>query len=453
MVLIKQDNGIMPHAAPPRVYKPFSAPPANPHIHLPVSAPKGFYICYVDKQNRYCGFSKDEAGKKILHVGGSGYGKTNAFFQMLDEILKKPGNKVNIIFDSKGDFLRRYGTGDPNKEAIVSHRHSSPSDVRWNVFSEILASEDDYDVAGREIAKMLLGKKYYQENRQKFFVDAAVEILSAAIRVLLADYYATSVLPTNADLIRFLSLSPESILARTEEYGFRESIDLLISEAQEGGYTGQTLGIIGEVKNVVNDLFVGSFAQGGDYSIRSTIKTCAGTVNVFIEYDVNLGRTLAPIYTCLITNAIKETLGRTTHNCSVNLFIDEWSLLEKIPDMDTAISFGREPGLFIAAAFQHIGKMKEIYGEYTAEGMLNGFHNLIVFNSEDKDTRDYSRKRIGTAFQERIHYASLSSRSVSYAEETIIRDEDITSLGIGEALVIPGTAKTITRFQFKNVKD
>lgn len=452
MQLKEQDNGVMPTGKEPAECRE-ADPVGNPYIRPAGSDPAGLYVRFTDRENRCCGFSETETSKKILSVGGSGNGKTNVLYQTFEEIVAKPGDKLNIIFDSKGDFLRRYQTCDPQKEAVVSHKSGIPAGVRWNVFSELLASDEDFNVSGREIAKMLLGKKYYQENRQKFFVDAAVELLFTAIRVLLADYYATSVFPTNADLIRFLSLPPEGILARAGEYGFREDVDFLISEAKEGGYTGQTQGVIGEVKNVINDLFIGCFAQGGDFSIRKEIKRCRGSKNIFIEYDVNLGKTLAPVYTCIITNAIKETLGRSVRNCRVNLFIDEWSLLEKLPDMETAVSFGREQRLMIVAAFQNVGRMKEIYGAEAAEGMLNGFHNLIAFNSEDKNTRDYIRRRIGSAFQERVHYASLSARTVSHAEEQIIRDEDITSLGIGEALVIPGTAKTITRFRFRNVKD
>ena len=146
-------------------------------------------------------------------------------------------------------------------------------------------------------------------------------------------------------------------------------------------------------------------------------------------------------------------MGRKIRRCKVNLFIDEWALLEKIPDMETAISFGREPGLFIMGSFQHIGQMREVYGENTTDGLLNGFHNVIAFHSKDKETRDFIRNRVGLVFKKQIFYGSLSSRCATCKEEFVIRDEDITSLSIGEALVIPGSQKRITRFKFKNVKD
>jgi hypothetical protein len=97
--------------------------------------------------------------------------------------------------------------------------------------------------------------------------------------------------------------------------------------------------------------------------------------------------------------------------------------------------------------------MREIYDNVTTDGMLNGFHNLIAFNTKDKETRDYTRYRARLIFKKQVYYMSLSSRSIFCGEEPVIRDEDITALSIGEALIAPGTRNTITRFKFHNVKD
>ena len=156
--------------------------------------------------------------------------------------------------------------------------------MNWNVFSEILATNEDFRISCREMAKILLGKKLFQDDRQKFFVDAAVEVLTVAMLVLLHDYYVCAQMPSNRDLVDFLSQSPEDILRRSEEYNLRENLDKLISPAHAGEYTGQTLGVFGEVRNIVNDLFVGCFSDFGTYSIRDEIQKKDACTCVYVYY-------------------------------------------------------------------------------------------------------------------------------------------------------------------------
>lgn len=424
----------------------------NPFISSPLADAGDFSFTFENENGEFIGFLKSEAENKIVIIGNPSYGKTNAFYQIFEITATKKTPVINLIFDSKGDFYKRYRNFKDMKCVVISHSKDYPETIGWNIFNELLCEKDNLEIAAREMAKILLGNKMYTGNRQQFFLDAVIEIFVVAMLIAVEDYRCKGIYPTNKTFVDLVTLKPEILLERAEEYNLKNRIDFIIMPSVSDEYNGQTAGVMAEVRTVVNTLFVGTFKDAGSFSVRNVIRTSNETVNIFIEYDVNFGHALSPIYTCIITQAIKESLGRNVCNCTLNIFIDEWSLLDKIPDMSNAISFGRERGLFVAAALQHVGQIYNIYGDNIAKGMLNGFHNMIVFNTNDKTSRDYIKDRVGNAYIPRIEYPSLSQQVSSYVSESIISDEDILSLKVGEALIFPGTQRKIYKFKFRKVK-
>ena len=76
--------------------------------------------------------------KHIMLLGGIGTGKTNAFFQ----IVNQPGGKLSdedvmIIFDTKGDFYHEFYT--PGDIVISNDSTATGSDELdyWNIYNEI----------------------------------------------------------------------------------------------------------------------------------------------------------------------------------------------------------------------------------------------------------------------------------------------------------------------------
>lgn len=398
----------------------------------------------------------DELSRKVLFIGDSGEGKTNAFYQLFEKVADISNHtNINIIFDSKGDFKRKFADSSTDTviiDSFVFNGNSQSNGLQiWNLFEELIADKNNLEQAAREFAKLLVGNRIKESGRQKFFIDASVEMLAAAMLVLLQDYYVKGIYPTNKTLVQFLRMSPEAILKRAEEYGFDKRIENYIVPKGKGAYNGKTLGVMAEVNNIISDLFIGSFGENGSFSIRQAIRDNK-SMNIFIEYDVQYGETLKPIYTALISLAVKEVMGRN-NGSRVNLFIDEFGLLDFIPDMESAVSFGREQGLFIAIGFQHIGQIRNKYEKDCADGMLNNFRNLIIFKTTDFETRDFIKNRYGTVNKPVRQYLSLSDKYFSNVRETKITDEDILSLNRGEALVSTADNKNVFKFRFRQVKE
>lgn len=413
-------------------------------------------IVFDNELSESFSISYDELSRKFLLIGDSGEGKTNAFYQLFEKVVNIPNNtNINIIFDSKGDFKNKFAVSSIDTVVIESFSLNEKLQNNglhiWNLFEELKADKSNLEQAARELAKLLVGNRLKDSGRQKFFIDASVEMLATAMLVLLQDYYSKGVNPTNKTLVQFLRMSPEMILKRAAEYGFDKRIENYIVPKGKGIYNGQTLGIMAEVNNIISDLFVGNFCENGNFSIRQSIRKNK-PMNIFIEYDVQYGETLKPIYTALISLAVKEVMGRN-NGSKVNLFIDEFGLLDFIPDMESAISFGREQGLFIALGFQHIGQIRNKYEKDCADGMLNNFRNLIAFRVTDFETREFIKNRFGTINKPVRQYLSLSDKSASNVRETKITDEDILSLNRGEALISTANNKNVFKFKFKQIKE
>ena len=88
------------------------------------------------------GLTEEMLSKHILLVGGTGCGKTNLFYHMVQQIKARlTPNDVVLIFDSKGDFYSKFYS----KEDIVignSLQYRKISE-RWSIYEEVIADGKD----------------------------------------------------------------------------------------------------------------------------------------------------------------------------------------------------------------------------------------------------------------------------------------------------------------------
>ena len=88
------------------------------------------------------GLTEEILSKHVLLVGGTGCGKTNLFYHMVQQIKSKlTSNDVVLIFDSKGDFYSKFHSkGDIVIGNSVQYRKESE---RWSIYEEIIADGKD----------------------------------------------------------------------------------------------------------------------------------------------------------------------------------------------------------------------------------------------------------------------------------------------------------------------
>ena len=387
------------------------------------------------------GITEEMLSKHILLVGGTGCGKTNLFYHMVQQIKNNlTPNDVVIIFDSKGDFYSKfYSKGDVVIGNSPQYRKKSE---RWSIYDEI--TSDGKDTVSvfqntQEICKSLFSDLVERNNSNPFFPIAARDLLASIIIALIKN----GVVPNNRDLKNFIdSASVETIRGLLAKHS-----DLVSVASYIGGKSGtQAQGVLSEMYSVTRDVLTGVFADAGDFSMRKFIRQKGGKI-AFIEYDLSIGDVLSPIYTLLFDLALKEALGRTASQGNVFLIVDELKLLPNLRHLEDGINFGRSLGVKILAGLQSIDQLNANYSNVTkAKNAVSGFSSVFAFHQNDYTTREYVSQLMGkNMILEYIPEAKGGTRCEK-REGYLVEDWDLTALTVGEAVV---SLPSVAPFQFK----
>ena len=163
------------------------------------------------------GLTEEMLSKHILLVGGTGCGKTNLFYHMVQQIKARlTPNDVVLIFDSKGDFYSRfYSKGDIVIGNSVQYRKISE---RWSIYEEVIADgKDSVSVFQntQEICKSLFADLVERNSSNPFFPIAARDLLASIIIALIKN----GVVPNNEDLKQYIdSSSVETLRGLLEKH-------------------------------------------------------------------------------------------------------------------------------------------------------------------------------------------------------------------------------------------
>lgn len=395
--------------------------------------------------------------RHLLLLGGAGSGKTNVFKLTMTQLREKAStNDVFIIFDTKGDFYE--GCGKDMDLILGNSKEYREKSQRWNIYDEVLAdgeNPEDYEVNAREIAASLFEDR--GSSSQPFFSNAARDIFAHALI-----YFIREAVNNPADGLRKLnnkSLTDFLLNANGSDYEkmFNKYSDMKGVMSYLGdGTSNQALGVLGELKSMLYDLFIGVFNDNdmhGRFSMRDSVRKKQGRA-IFIEYDLMTGETLTPIYRLLVDLALKEALGRSdSEGGNVYMILDELKLLPKLKHMDDALNFGRGKGVKVIAGLQSINQLYDIYGEAKGKVIAGGFSTLFAFHTSDNESREYVSKLFGTNVVG-YHYTGIDGviekrEREGYAVETW----DQSSLNIGEAVIGLADNENPFLFQFTEYKD
>jgi len=376
--------------------------------------------------------------KHFLLIGGTGCGKTNVFFHMVDQ-LKKSMTKddVMIIFDTKGDFFNQFY--DQSSDVVIANakQYSSKASM-WNIFKDILAngSEDqDIDSNIQEIAWSIFDEAIKKNSSNPFFPNAARDLFVALLTCITRagknsadfkkEFFYNSALKQFFDSLTFekinnmIKLEPDLI-----------SVLSYIGD----GNNNQGLGVIAEMQSVVRKIFVGAFASKGNLSMQNFVRDKGGRT-LFIEYDLSRGSQLIPIYQLLFDLAFKEALGRTRSQGNVYFICDEFKLLPNLQHIDDAVNFGRSLGVKVIAGLQSISQLYENYGENRGKNIAAGFSSILSFKANDVATRNFTIELYGKNYLLEQYKSVTNTLIEKERMGNVVEDWDINYLAVGEAIV------------------
>lgn len=369
--------------------------------------------------------------RHMLFLGGIGTGKTNAmnlFIRNTRRTMTK--DDVMVIFDTKGDYYREfYQPGD----IVICNDDRATGGFQtdyWNLFNEVTADERIEENV-LEIANVLFSEKI-NKSSQPFFPSAAKDLFYALMMHLIrTDSLANR--RNNKSLRAYMDMmSPELMIQVLDQHDDMRAMQSYIFDPK----SGQSLGVMAELQQLVREIFVGNFKKNGSLSMRDIVREKGGKV-VFIEYDLSIGSILTPIYRLLIDLAIKETLSRKENSGNVFFFIDEFRLLPQLDHIDDGINFGRSLGAKFFVGIQNINQVIAAYGEDVGRSMLSGFGTTFAFRINDGVSRDFIKNLSGKNIKKQTFMSSVQTQGISeqLREANVIEDSDINNLRIGECIV------------------
>ena len=405
---------------------------------------EGIIISGKFKGEKSC-FVMDESilSKHLLLVGGTGSGKTNLFYQIVEQLKKKlTSDDVMLIFDSKGDFYSKFY--DVNKDVVIGNSAQyRKKSVKWSIYEEVIADGKDKTSVfqnTQEICKSLFQERVEKNSSNPFFPNAARDLLASIIIMQIRDGISFN----NKDLKDFIeSTSVDELRDMLAEYKDMASVSAYI-----GGKSGsQSQGVLSEMYSVTRDIFTGVFSSVGDFSMRNFIRNKGGKT-AFLEYDLAIGDILSPVYSLLFDLALKESLGRTSSQGNVYLIADELKLLPNLRHLEDGINFGRSLGVKILAGLQSIDQLNANYDkEAKAHNAVSGFSSVFAFHPNDYNTRHYLSELFGRNMILETFPEANGSRHYEKREGYVVEDWDLVNLKVGEAIIgLPSTSPF--RFQF-----
>lgn len=386
--------------------------------------------------------------RHMLLIGGTGSGKTNAFFHFIRQLKGGMGqDDIAIVFDTKGDYLSEFfREGD----CVISAAGSGEPGVRvWNIFREILADGYATDKSAPNITEVswgLFAETIERNNSNPFFPAAARDLFSALltglVRCTCGEPFSMRKL-TNLFLRRKLdSLTAQAVGEIIGDYDDLRAVMSYIGD----GMNPQGLGVLAEMQTVLRQVLDGGFAQEGDFSVREFVRARGGRT-LFIEYDIARGAALTPVYKLLIDLALKEAMSRGGRG-NVYVFCDEFKLLPHLQHIEDAVNFGRSLGVKVFAGLQSIDQLYENYGEARGKNIAAGFSSVFSFRANDEDTRNFTSGLYGKNYVLE-QYATMACPMGEEEKRigNVVEDWDIAGLAVGEAIVGLSGAKPF-RFQF-----
>lgn len=387
------------------------------------------------EQNTEFSMDQEAVSRHALLLGGTGSGKTNLMFKIVDQAIRgMRENDVMIVFDSKGDYYQQFG-GSSNALLLGNSSEYAGKTQKWNLFREILADGPDRDVCrlnAMEIARSLFAQRL-RNTTNAFFPSAAQDVFASLLVSICRDAETDESVRAalnNRDLAYYLQSSgPETLCEQLSAYD-----DLGAATSYIEGGSEQAQGVLSEMYSVIRNVLIGVFAGRGSFSIRRFIRG-RGKKLLFIEYDLAIGGILTPIYRLLIDLALKEALSQHSRGGSVYLILDEFKLLPHLEHIEDAVNFGRSKGVKVFAGLQSIEQLYDLYGQSKGRSIAAGFSSVFAFKANDEATMKYIRGLYGRSLVSVEIISADKKIYPSVQSGFVVEDWVLGGLGLGDAVV------------------
>ncbi len=173
-------------------------------------------------------------------------------------------------------------------------------------------------------------------------------------------------------------------------------------------------------------------------------------VIIFLQFEQNFKAVTQEIYAATVAQLFRILIRNLKKRNPVFLQIDEITNANRIPDLEGILSLIRSANIPTWLYLQNISKLKNRYGKYKAEMILNSSPLKLCFNVDDSNTAEVFVNLLGkdvTTFSShsstqikstRNPHIGANSESVSYSHQILnVADvNDFQGLPVGKAVVL-----------------
>lgn len=401
----------------------------------------------------------DHINTGIMVLGAPRGGKTELIKTFIYHLIRHGGSRkdyVWIIFDPKGDYYKEFG----KKGDIYLSVHGS--NYGWNIFREIDPKKVSTDTL--ELAKEIFQARKTGED--KFWMTTAQQLFSAFLTVMYREAIKEGKIPTNEDFRDFINaLDIKKAYELLNEHEDLKSVAEYINPKA----SKQASGVWSNFYSHLNEIFIGDFYKTWgkpQMSIREYVANPRGR-KLFIEYDVESGAVVSPIFRLLIDRAIKYSFSPKNHYGKDGkprkkfFIIDEFQLIPPIKKYQELVNFGRSYFITSVIGIQSIAQVIEKYNRDLTNAIVAGHAYLFAFRVYDKESTELIRDRIGKAmaWQREATSKVVKGHSVyagdrySVTEYVPVSESKIRTLPTGTCIIVtPEGFKEVKLYLFKEAK-
>jgi len=361
--------------------------------------------------------------ESTLAVGASRSGKTSALKLLACQINYE--SKAVVAHGSMGEYSQFYRSR-LDTEVIEIGVHSSSH--HWNLFREI---EED-----REFDN--LARSLFNERDRDYFETAGRQVFSAVLKLL--DREKDN--PDHRDIKELFerSTAEETYTKLCEHPDLRSAAEHLDPDAKE-----QQRGVWSSVVQRVNDVFVGDFAESGQFSFREYVQNPDEKVVVVESPEVSRG--VGPMYQLMLDEGIEKAM-QSRRECF--MLLDELDTLPAMDNIGDLAARGLAQDVRMLLGIQTIGQLHDVYGVDGSKAVTGNCNQVICLspgNDEGDSVKFYKsllgqrRETVKGRSRSREKGTSVGGNvrtSVSEQEQDRypVTEHDMNSWERGEGLVV-----------------
>jgi type IV secretory pathway TraG/TraD family ATPase VirD4 len=313
--------------------------------------------------------------------------------------------------------------------------------VRWDLLKEAFVDKHP-ETYLLEFSKMVF-KEAMESSKEPFFPTSAMLVFYSQLYHLYKYYADTkNPLPSTKSIISTIrKVTDSQIIASVNKHqDYLGGIKNLINK------TDATRDVRAVLESTLSNIFTlnSNFcADHSNFSIRQFIRSPIDNKRLFIVYDFNHRESSGNMARILLDLAIKEVIGSADllagDTTRYNFLLDEFAYLPSgLNYLEPSLNFGRSKGLRLYGGLQNYSQLSDLYGgrDYTANSTFAGFSNIVCLKPNDEKSINAIVSRAGKEDTTVTTCSALGEVSTKLESMNTISDQDLTSLDIGDAVVL-----------------